>query len=271
MAGGSGAVGVAPERGRARPTRPQAVRRCSISSSFRSTSSIPALLRGRVQDALRLEDDALHLVQLESLAAQAGDELLARDRLASQRPPSTFPFAYSVVGPPWSALPKRGLMNAVAHDDDVHREQDRGAEQPARERVVVPDHRVLDDVREQQQHDEVERVQLRELALPGQVQQDEQPAVDGGRAERLLAGRDPHVHRSLPHVDLGSLRVAADLPVRDRDACAGDDDEPDHAAVAEPSVRRVAAAPARVRERRRGCRRRGRRCGRPTRCSGSRS
>src|SRR6266446_6003859 len=85
------------------------------------------------------------------------------------------------------------------HDCVVRDYQNHCAEQPAREREVVADDRVLDDVRQQQQNDEVERVQLRDRALPGEVQEDDEREIDGNRANRLLGGRDPEVNQVVDH------------------------------------------------------------------------
>jgi hypothetical protein len=88
------------------------------------------------------------------------------------------------------------------HDEVVAADEDCGAEQPAGQREVVADDRVLDDVRQQEQDDEVERVQLCELPLPREVQQDEQAEVDGDGPDRLLPGRDAEVEQV---VDDGSV------------------------------------------------------------------
>src|SRR5213082_844920 len=85
------------------------------------------------------------------------------------------------------------------HERVIRRYQYHGAEQTSDERVVVADDRVLDDVREEQQDDEVERVQLRERALPREVEEDEQRAVDRRRSDSLLRRRDTEVHQVVEH------------------------------------------------------------------------
>ena len=72
------------------------------------------------------------------------------------------------------------------HDEGVEGHQDDGPEQAARHRVVVADDGVLHHVAEEQQHDEVERVELGQVAFSAQPQQEEDAAVDGGGADGLL-------------------------------------------------------------------------------------
>ena len=64
------------------------------------------------------------------------------------------------------------------------------ADQTANERIVIADDRVLHRVGEQEQHDEIERVELRQLALAGEPEPDEQERVDDERANELFADRD---------------------------------------------------------------------------------
>ena len=53
---------------------------------------------------------------------------------------------------------------------------------PPDQAVVVADDRVLHGVGDRQQHDEVERVQLRQFALAGEPEADDQEDVDEDRA-----------------------------------------------------------------------------------------
>ena len=69
------------------------------------------------------------------------------------------------------------VLPEEAHDGIVDRQERRGAEDATRHRIVVADDRVLHRVRERQQDDEIERVQLRELALAGETQPDDQERV----------------------------------------------------------------------------------------------
>src|SRR5581483_3284486 len=78
-----------------------------------------------------------------------------------------------------------------------------GADDAAGDRDVVADDRVLQDVGEEEQHDEVEAVELPQLALARQPQRDDDESVDDNRAQNSLPPRnlqDPDVvpHDALP-------------------------------------------------------------------------
>ena len=77
-----------------------------------------------------------------------------------------------------------------AHDDGVRGGGARRADEPANERIVIADDRVLHRVRQQQQHDEIERIELRQLAFAGEAKADQQKGVDDRRANELLAERN---------------------------------------------------------------------------------
>jgi hypothetical protein len=85
----------------------------------------------------------------------------------------------------------------TAHDP-VYR-QDRGsADQSAHNRIVGPDHRVLQDVAQDQQYDQVEDRHLRNFALSQQAKHHEQKEIDDERTGNFLAHwyfRQPPVHR----------------------------------------------------------------------------
>src|SRR5947209_17476922 len=102
------------------------------------------------------------------------------------------------------------MKKEKSHDDVVHGEQQRGAEDSTRDRVVVADDRVLQRVREHEEHDEVERIELPELALPGDAQSYQKKDVDDERADDFgdewLAGYE-HFRPDRMHVGAGS-RVA---------------------------------------------------------------
>src|SRR6266571_82648 len=87
--------------------------------------------------------------------------------------------------------PARALR-AVGDLDDppVQYQNDHGPDEPAEERVVRPDHRVLDDVRDQQQDDEVERRELADLTLAGEAERQEDEEVHDDRAHDLLVERN---------------------------------------------------------------------------------
>src|SRR5690242_15587239 len=115
--------------------------------------------RRRVEGALRLEDDALDVVERQALPAQADEELLTRDRLAPER--SLVDAAVLVQGgrAALQRLAEARAHEGAADEQGVGGEQDHRPEEPAGQGEVVPDDRVLDDVGEQQEDDEVERVE----------------------------------------------------------------------------------------------------------------
>ena len=78
----------------------------------------------------------------------------------------------------------------VADDEPVDDEQRGCADDPAEERVVVADDRVLHRVREQEQDDEIEGVELSHLALPGEAEADEEEDVNEDGAKKLFRDRD---------------------------------------------------------------------------------
>jgi len=103
-------------------------------------------------------------------------------------------------------VPEAGMHVEIAHHAPVEGEEGGGADEPADERVVVPDDGVLHRVREHQEDDQVERVQLRELPLAREAEPDDEEAVDQDRAEHLLEhrereseemGPERHVHRGI--------------------------------------------------------------------------
>ena len=69
----------------------------------------------------------------------------------------------------------------VPDEQVVAEHEQRRAEEAPEQRVVVSDDRVLDDVREEQEHDQVEGGELRQLPLAREVDQDEEREVDGER------------------------------------------------------------------------------------------
>jgi hypothetical protein len=79
----------------------------------------------------------------------------------------------------------------------VHEDERRRPDETAHERVVRTDDRVLDDVAEKQQHDEVEGVQLGRGPFPEQPQEQEDEQVDDGRPEDLLADRNAGGHQAV--------------------------------------------------------------------------
>jgi hypothetical protein len=71
--------------------------------------------------------------------------------------------------------------------DVVDRQQRRRADDAPGDGVVLPDDRVLDGVGQRQQHDEIERVELRELPFAGEPQHEDQKRIDDDRPEIFSA------------------------------------------------------------------------------------
>src|SRR5262249_3442376 len=155
--------------------------------------------RLRVERSLRLEVDALDVAELEALLPDCGDELLLRHQLVPEvllLDVTVFVEngARSVQHP---AEPRE--LVAQADEEAVPDKEDRCTQQAARERRLVPDDRVLHDVREQEEDDEVERAHLRELALPGEPKQDEQAEVHDERADDLVPPGKAEVNEVVVH------------------------------------------------------------------------
>jgi hypothetical protein len=88
--------------------------------------------------------------------------------------------------------------DAAVGEREVHAEQSAGGDQPAPERRVRTDHRVLDRVGDQQDQHEIRQRDLSELALPEQSQAREEREVHDGRADEDLPGRRAQrEHRSI--------------------------------------------------------------------------
>src|SRR5262249_22241025 len=83
------------------------------------------------------------------------------------------------------------------------REKRRRANHPAGDGVVVADDRVLNGVRQRQEHDEVKRVELRQLALAGEPQSDDQKEIDQDRPNHLLGDGNAQREQVTPHFLIG--------------------------------------------------------------------
>src|SRR5438105_4793875 len=156
-------------------------------------------LRLRVERSLRLEVDALDVVQLEAFPPERGHELLARHQLVLEVLPPQMAVLVEhrarSVQDPLEPRPPEG----EPEEHVVAEEQDGRAEQSAEQRVVVPDDRVLHDVRQQEQDDEVERAHLRELPLTCDPKQDEQAEVDRERPDHLVPPRQAEMDQVVGH------------------------------------------------------------------------
>src|SRR3954454_2239236 len=116
---------------------------------------------------------------------------------------------------------------------EVDREQRERSDDRPGHRIVVADDPVLHRVRDEQKHEEVERVLLSKLALAEEAQDRQQEEVDDHGAKQLLANRDAHMEqhgrsvafepdaagvghahgaRGQEHVALGRQRAPDELP-----------------------------------------------------------
>jgi hypothetical protein len=81
----------------------------------------------------------------------------------------------------------------------VDQDQRDSSDDPTEKRVVVADHRVLHDVGQKEDHDEVERVQICEVPFAGKAEQHgEEPVHDDG-SQNLLSERDLFGEHVMPH------------------------------------------------------------------------
>ena len=112
---------------------------------------------------------------------------------------------------------------ATAHDREreceVRDEKRHRTDTCAGDRVVLADDAVLHRVRDGEQHDEVERAQLRELALAGEAEGDHEEPVHEQRAEDLLDDGDGESEHVVPHGHAGYDRAL----LREADRGAVDD------------------------------------------------
>src|SRR5439155_5150084 len=106
------------------------------------------------------------LEPLQALPPDRGQQVLLRQELLAQRPREELPVPDEN---PRVTLDKSLDVSAAEHhmrQEEVRGEQDAGTEQTADQRVVVPDHGVLEHVRQREEHDDVERGELAQLAPP---------------------------------------------------------------------------------------------------------
>jgi hypothetical protein len=88
----------------------------------------------------------------------------------------------------------------IPHDKVIHEQQGSCADDASRDAVVVADDRVLDRVRQCQQHDQVERVQLCELTLAGETKTRDQKQVDDNRPSDLFGNRQAEKEHVVEHL-----------------------------------------------------------------------
>lgn len=98
----------------------------------------------------------------------------------------------------------------------VDHQQRRRPDETAGDADVIPDDRVLDRVRQRQQHDEVERIELRELPLAGQPQADDEEEVHGNGAKDLLGDRQAEREHVMQQRSIHGRMLAEVPPVHHR-------------------------------------------------------
>jgi len=75
------------------------------------------------------------------------------------------------------------------NDGPVDDYQGGRSDESASERIIWPNDRVLNRIRKQEQHHEIKRVELSELALAGESQTNEKKKLNDDRAEDFLRNR----------------------------------------------------------------------------------
>jgi hypothetical protein len=94
---------------------------------------------------------------------------------------------------------ERAARERGARDDAVQREDRERPDEAAADRVVRADHRVLQHVADDEQHDQVERRELPDLPLAHESEREQQKAVSHAGADHALHHHDlgrPHGRRS---------------------------------------------------------------------------
>src|SRR6185503_3241085 len=99
------------------------------------------------------------------------------------------------------------VLEQESHDHIIHEQQRDGPDDSAAHRIVVSDDRVLNRVRQCQQHYEVKRVELGQLALPRKPQADHQKKVDNHRTQDFLDYRNIEVNNVIPDIRVHLLSL----------------------------------------------------------------
>src|SRR5260221_5520820 len=153
--------------------------------------------------AARLEDAVLDFVDaFEALAPADAMELGDGDQFPGQFLLLDLSVADERRVAALQDLVEAAVPEEIADDDVVREEQREGADETAGHAVVVPDDRVLHRVGEREQHDEIERIELGQLALAEDPQEQDQEDVDEDRADDLLGegnGEREHVLQEMVH------------------------------------------------------------------------
>jgi hypothetical protein len=155
---------------------------------FISNGRLPAL---HVERPVRFKDAPMDIAMvLETLAMNNFDQFLACESFALQCLAIDVPVVDQDSGTSFEgAVQSRGVEEKPNHDP-IDGKQAEGANQTAGHRIVVADDGVLHRVREREQHDQIERIQLRELALAEQSEQQDQRQVYNYGAQELFNNRN---------------------------------------------------------------------------------
>ncbi|OLE22319.1 MAG: hypothetical protein AUG49_19385 [Catenulispora sp. 13_1_20CM_3_70_7] len=166
-----------------------------------------ALLELDQHAAARRQDHLAHVPQVPGpLPARGGDHVGRPQRQPAQGPALDLAVADQDAGcalqPALELRRAIGQIDLHADEQRVHEDQHRRSVDPAGQRVVVADDRVLHDVRQQQHHRQIQGVELRQLPFPGQPQQEHDGGVDQDRAQGLLAVGDSGLEHVMPHAPI---------------------------------------------------------------------
>src|ERR1017187_9512262 len=150
--------------------------------------------RLHIERAIWLEFAFAHLVHaLKALTVNYLDQFLAGQRLAIERLAVNLSVANENGCPALQNPRKPRRAKQHPHHQPVDGQQPEGPNQAPAYGVVVSDDDILHRVRKRQQHHQVKRVQLRQLALAKDTQQHHQNQVDNYRASQLLQNRKRHL------------------------------------------------------------------------------
>src|SRR5258708_7973025 len=149
---------------RQQPNLPFLERREVTEQLLMSRLIVRGCSRDERQRAADLQPTRFHFVKpFESLPPRRRFQFCARNQFALEARIVNLALFDEDVRVPFEPSCYHRVRVEIAHDDPVDDEQRGGANDPAEERVVIADDRVLHRVRYQKQHDEVDRISLSAL------------------------------------------------------------------------------------------------------------
>ena len=89
-------------------------------------------------------------------------------------------------------------MKQRADEHSVQQQEGCRPENSTGKRVVLADDGILNRVREEQQYDEIERIQLRQLTLAREAKADQEKGIDDDRPNDFLENRHARVEQIVP-------------------------------------------------------------------------